>query len=210
MWRCPLSIVAPGHRYRQLNRACALSTTTPLSLPCNAILIDLIPTLHITHPSSCTQSDAMTTVEAGPLEVFLPEDIAFDQAKPIAAGGYGDLFKGQHSLKGTLALKRLRRGLIESSDSRAEKPVSFHPPPFVLPMLILCLDSHGTFMSQRRESGENFATRMYSPVLDSFSANRMTYSSSRLGWITDPLLTSSLPIRSPIGLNWSVRLSSTP
>ena len=70
----------------------------------------------------------MSAAEAGSLEVFLPEDIAFDQAKPIAAGGYGDLFKGHHSVKGTLALKRLRRGITQRSGTGAEKPVSFCPP----------------------------------------------------------------------------------
>ncbi len=58
------------------------------------------------------------------LEVFLPEDIIFDSARPVVGGGYGDLFQGHHPHKGTLALKRLRHRITEDSDPRAVKRVS--------------------------------------------------------------------------------------
>ncbi len=58
------------------------------------------------------------------LEVFLPEDISFDPMNPIVGEGYGDLFKGNHRVKGALALKRLRSRVAEESDPRTVKHVS--------------------------------------------------------------------------------------
>ena len=58
------------------------------------------------------------------LNIFLPEDVTFDPTKPTVKGGYGDLFKGHHSHKGILALKRLRHRIAEDSDPRATKRVS--------------------------------------------------------------------------------------
>jgi hypothetical protein len=67
------------------------------------------------------------TSETSSFEVFLPDDITFDQTRPIAVGGSGDLFKGQHLHRGTLALKRLRHRIAEDSDPRAIKRVSRSP-----------------------------------------------------------------------------------
>jgi hypothetical protein len=64
------------------------------------------------------------TSEPVSLEVFLLEDIKFDPGRPIAVGGYGDLFKGHHRHKGTLALKRLGHRGAEASDPRAVERVS--------------------------------------------------------------------------------------
>ncbi len=44
------------------------------------------------------------------LKLYLNGDIAFDPARRIGGGGFGDLFKGAHHSDGILALKRLRSG----------------------------------------------------------------------------------------------------
>jgi hypothetical protein len=64
------------------------------------------------------------TSENVSFESFLPDDIAFDQTRPVAIGGTGDLFKGQHPHKGALALKRLRHRIAEDSDPRVVQRVS--------------------------------------------------------------------------------------
>ena len=64
------------------------------------------------------------TSELVALESFLSGDITFDQTSPVTVGGYGDLFKGDHPHKGTVALKRLRHRIAEDSDPRAVKRVS--------------------------------------------------------------------------------------
>ena len=64
------------------------------------------------------------TSEHVSFESFLSGDITFDQTSPVAMGGYGDLFKGTHPHKGTVALKRLRHQIAEDSDPRAVMRVS--------------------------------------------------------------------------------------
>ncbi len=58
------------------------------------------------------------------LEVFLPGDITFDPTSPIGMGGFGNLFKGSHPTRGTLALKCLRSRINEHSDPRTVYRVS--------------------------------------------------------------------------------------
>ena len=64
------------------------------------------------------------TSEHVSFESFLPDDITFDPARPVAVGEYGDVFKGHHAHKGTLALKRLRHQIMEDYDLQPVNRVS--------------------------------------------------------------------------------------
>ena len=99
--------------------------------------------------------------------IFLPEDVTFDKTKPFVKGGYGDLFKGHHSHKGILALKRLRHQIVEDSDPRATKRVSSRrlvlslAVPFSSGLTRALLYSREAPASQRLRYGVNFSTLTY-------------------------------------------------